>query len=132
MLATGATTPLAPGGAQEGGRRQTEGGDKPPSLAGSRRCSWAFRQDRARMSSPGRGREGADSPPKLLLIFPSELEPLFAWSSLEFHPAAGHFTFETQAQGVKAGMACRNPLPDHELGGLDQEPATGAKGLGPL
>lgn len=57
MLATGATTPPAPGGAQEGGRRQTEGGDKPPSLAGSRRCSWAFRQDRARMSSPGRGRE---------------------------------------------------------------------------
>lgn len=60
------------------GRWQTEGGDKPASLARSRRCLWAFKQDKAAVSCREGAEKGADSPQRPVLLSPSELKPLFA------------------------------------------------------
>lgn len=95
--------------------------DKPASLAASRRCAWAFTQDKAAVSPPGRGRERVLTARRISLHQrESSCLLRIAWNST---PAAGHFTFETEAQRVKGGMAHPNSPPERELGAPDREPA---------
>lgn len=67
-------------GCRHRGHGQTEGGDKPPSLARSWTAFVGVQTGQSWDVIASRQRKGADSPPKLLLllIFPSEPEPLFA------------------------------------------------------